>query len=136
MIILKRWGWPDAYQLSLIDLDLKISLLVDCLYKNTVVGSELWHQYPDQSTPTLKRGVPNQFLAKLHKLGVDIKKLPGCDSFSVNMLGFITACPRKEELNGKMPPTIIPMLLTASPLAKPDEKSKEKEERNDRNFPL
>lgn len=129
-------------RLSVNDTDLTINLLVDCLYKNTLLGNELWHKYPDQSTPTLKRGTLNQVLTTLHKLGVDIKRLPGCGSFSVNVFGFITACPSKVELEGKTRPPIIPMLnskltLTqTAPTAKPYDNAKEKEEYQDRMFKL
>ena len=99
------------------DIDLKINLLVDCLYKNTLLGAVFWgdrytssifdNSYSKDSTPTLKRGVLNQVLSELVKLGVDIAKLPGCSAYSP---GLFAKYPSKVDLEGKMPPSVIPMV--------------------------
>lgn len=102
--------------ISLEDIDVKISLLVDCLYKETLLGDIFWRDYYTHSdfsgssknpTPTLKRGVLNQVLSELVKMHVDIAKLPGCGTYSA---GLFTKYPSKKDLLNKFPPRGIPML--------------------------
>jgi hypothetical protein len=107
-------------KLGLEDLDVKISLLVDCLYKKTFLGAEFWAtqrerhffwEYYEDVEPTLKVGALNKVIEQLKTLGVDIAKLPGfAASYSP---GFFTTYPSKQELENLLPPSIIPMLGVA-----------------------
>jgi hypothetical protein len=98
--------------LGLSQLELKISLLVDCLYKSTRLGVVCWTKVTsDSETPTLKRGVLNQIAVALIKLHVDFAKLPGCGTYTPALFKLSRPTyPSKTHLEGSVPPVSIPML--------------------------
>lgn len=101
---------PDYYQskrkekiFELIDAipdqALKKSLLIDCIYRGTQLGYEMW--FKRSVTSTLKRGVLNKIVKKLVEMGVNIATLPGCEIYNSSWLS--TSYPSKTHLVGMWP---------------------------------
>lgn len=88
--------------------ELKISLLIDCIYKTTRLGKTFWEVNWPHST--LKRGVLNQVVEELKILKVDLVKLPGFGTYSPGMFSVSTTYPSKVHLEGLNPPSDVPML--------------------------
>lgn len=87
------------------DAEIRKSLLIDCLYKGTVLGDELWYK-PDsifEATPSIKRGVLEKVFKELIKMGVDVTKLPGCEGYAVNRWSGMPYYPSKTNLVGLWP---------------------------------
>ena len=110
--IQQQYAFDSIEKLSLDDVVLQIHLLVECLYDTTALGKIFWHKEDSFSlTPSLKRGYLNMIVEKLKTMGVDLLKLPGFSGYSPAMsMWSKTIYPSKTVLNGKSPPTIIPML--------------------------
>ena len=86
------------------DKELKKSLLIDCIYKGTVLGAELWYKLDGlfEQTPSLKRGVLEQIFKELIELKVDVATLPGCSEYKISWTGY-PSYPSKTHLVGLWP---------------------------------
>lgn len=92
------------------NIDVKISLLVDCIYQVTALGKEFWSDI-SIFTPTLKRGVLHDIVLHLKMLHVDLVKLPGFGdgAYSSNMIG-VETYPSKKVIAGFQPPLVVPLV--------------------------